>query len=57
MKDLRPCPFCGTSRGIVEPVTEREVGEYAFVRCSMCCAEGPGGLTEEEAADNWNVRR
>lgn len=49
MEELKPCPFCGSSRVEV-------VGHFPFVRCKECEAETDNYDDKEAAAEAWNTR-
>lgn len=55
---LRPCPFCGMDDVTMDRTEYESEFGYAFyeVACGRCDIEGPGGFTEQEAADRWNRR-
>jgi len=45
--ELKPCPFCGSSRVAVVD---------SFVQCGTCSAAGPYASSEEKAVQRWNNR-
>lgn len=53
---LLPCPFCGAATLVVAHWFDRADNAPRWaVRCT-CRAEGPAGLSPEEAAARWNRR-
>lgn len=58
MADLKPCPFCGSTRIFVEPDEYGSGGQWIspiHVGCSDCKAEQTGE-TKTEAFERWNRR-
>lgn len=70
MKELKPCPFCGSEHSEISLLVfsifydgsysvykdDNFLSEDEYVRavCSECCAEGPSGNTGIEAIKRWN---
>ena len=57
MKELSPCPFCGSQK-ITVYYELNDIGDYQ-VQCDECGAETrPEGFryTREEALKDWNQR-
>lgn len=54
MTQLKPCPFCGSTR--VDQLTH--ISALAdFVHCNNCCTQGPFHNDDPAAArDAWNTR-
>jgi hypothetical protein len=54
LSELNPCPFCpnGGSPKFVSATEDRK--PTSCVRCGQCCADGPPGLTREQAIERWN---
>lgn len=50
-EQISPCPFCGGSHLIGQPID----GAWQ-VTCAECCAEGSNAWTRDEAIRNWNRR-
>lgn len=48
MSDLKPCPFCGKPKALLEG--------YYHVRCTACQAQTGFFPTQQEAIDAWNCR-
>lgn len=53
-KELKPCPFCGSTDTDVLRSTD---GVKFWGRCETCGAVGGVGSTDEEAAKLWNQRK
>lgn len=52
--ELKPCPFCG---GTKVYLMESQQGVCdGYVVCDGCRAEGPCGVTDDEARRLWNER-
>ena len=48
MKQIKPCPFCGSEN--------LSVGGFEnYIKCKNCGAAGPDGSTLNEAFDKWNA--
>lgn len=54
MTELKPCPFCGSAEGRLNPVENHE-GTW-WVDCENCFCEGPWSKTKEYAIAAWNTR-
>ena len=50
MKQIKPCPFCGS-----EKVNVGTHGNNLYVCCYGCNSCGPYGISEEEAIKLWNA--
>jgi Lar family restriction alleviation protein len=50
---VKPCPFCGAEQDelLMKPATKSRF----LVQC-ICGAEGPSGLSQWEAIEQWNRR-
>jgi Lar family restriction alleviation protein len=48
-----PCPFCGHRKTVMVPVEEHKLFR---VRCSLCQAIGPFGVSPGHATHRWNDR-
>lgn len=56
MSELKPCPFCGSVKVTVASA-KHELGRLLFFgMCMGCGSKGPCGLTEMDAASEWNRR-
>ena len=41
MRELKPCPFCGSTKlKLIEKTTKYKVHYVAFIRCNSCYARG-----------------
>ncbi len=54
--DDKPCPFCGNNDSYLDEDVLGETLTVYFVCCPICEAEGPLGLTTDEALWSWNRR-
>lgn len=51
MSNIKPCPFCGSSKTVLC------LGDYDWmVECEDCTATGPFVDSEKEAIALWNKR-
>ena len=55
MKELKPCPFCG-SVVIKEDTTNCSCFVFHFMRCKKCGAKTVYYETKNSAIDAWNKR-
>ena len=57
MDELKPCPFCGSSKSTIEPVFGASFGTPRFcVICSDCGADSQVDLGLSGATECWNTR-
>ena len=49
MKQIKPCPFCGS-----DDLCVLELSDNSCVRCRKCYSYGPNGKDEENAIERWN---
>jgi len=51
---IKPCPFCGKSRGSLALFSQ----DRWMVQCDYCCADGPVEMkqTKKQAIAAWNRR-
>jgi len=62
MKNLKPCPFCGSHDCTIERVLrdgceDGEIEAWAYyVACPSCGAQGGWGKSEGTAEHHWNMR-
>lgn len=59
MCDLKPCPFCGSERVILEKVQNDPDDKDDFVYstyCRNCLSKSDWYLNEEDAIKAWNRR-
>ena len=53
-EELKPCPFCGSDKIIVEHIHRVRYG----CRCDNCdTVQDPNARTESEAIAKWNTRQ
>lgn len=59
MITLSPCPFCGGDEFEINEEADFDHPDttYKVVHCMGCCADGPIGLDDEQAAKYWNGRK
>ena len=50
MKQIKPCPFCGS-----DDLSVPEWSNKSYVQCGKCHAHGPDGKDREEAIERWNA--
>lgn len=53
MRELKPCPFCGSDD---LKVWATSIPYQSFVECRKCCCIGPDCVTTDEAIAAWNRR-
>jgi Lar family restriction alleviation protein len=51
-EELKPCPFCGENKLILQEI----IANNCYVKCLLCITDGPVGENEQEAIDAWNKR-
>jgi Lar family restriction alleviation protein len=58
MQELKHCPFCGSNEHleVVKPAP-LYASNIFVIYCDNCGAMGGGNVTQELAADDWNMRR
>lgn len=49
MKEIKPCPFCGS-----DDLCVLELSNKSYVRCGKCYSYGPDGKDKDEAIERWN---
>ena len=54
IKELKPCPFCGS--GVLHKNNPEKMGYTFFVSCGLCDCRGACLPTEQGAIDAWNTR-
>jgi len=54
MKDILPCPYCGSEKVRIDSWVIPEPG--FCVVCQECQGEGPIGHSDAEALNLWNTR-
>lgn len=54
MSDIKPCPFCGSSRTSVGPFHDNRKIKAVF--CGHCSSSGPISTKTKEAVAKWNSR-
>ena len=53
---LKPCPFCGSKRLVVELDELSSLVMAFYVSCKNCLMQGPMSDDDEIAIDLWNRR-
>lgn len=55
--EIKPCPFCGKKSSLL---VDHDELNWFFIHCSPsdfgCGTTGPGGISEEDALEKWNIR-
>lgn len=51
--ELKPCPFCGCTRILVD---EDTIARHAYACCSKCHSTGPDMADRRVAIRAWNMR-
>lgn len=55
MKDLKPCPFCGSSE-LDYGIYNGPMREYSYIQCENCLAEIHAKGNIDDAGEAWNRR-
>lgn len=56
MSELKPCPFCGSTRVSGVTLSNKSLMFREFVDCEDCGASTTTHATKQEAVDAWNTR-
>ena len=53
-EELKKCPFCGSNE-LYDDSVPSVYGEYTWIRCEKCAAQGSAFL-DDEPSKHWNTR-
>ena len=56
INNIKPCPFCGSSKQYLEAMTLAQVENY-FIVCRDCGSNGPYSPLPQVAEMLWEVRQ